>query len=65
MAADEEPKVKQWESLSPEDYKKAGESFDLLNFKYQNADPDPDEDEYEQRNETLMRLIAKNENHLQ
>ena len=64
-SADEEAKVKEWESLSPEDYKKAGESFDLSNFKYQNADPDPDEDaEYGQRNEKLMRLIAKNENHL-
>ena len=65
LAAEEEVKVGKWESLSPEDYKKAGESFDLLDFKYQDEDPDPDEDaEYAKRNDKLMQLIAKQENHL-
>ena len=63
--ADEEAKRRdQWESLTPEDYCKAGESFDLFNFKFQHADPDPEEEEeYGKRNENLLELIAKKENH--
>ncbi|CAH3027411.1 unnamed protein product, partial [Porites evermanni] len=65
MAEDEERKRRQWESLTPDQYRKAGESFDLLEFKYQNEDPDPDEDgEYGERNKKLLRLIEKKENHL-
>ena len=65
MAEDEERKRRQWESLTPDQYRKAGESFDLLEFKFQNEDPDPDEDgEYGERNRKLLRLIEKKENHL-
>ena len=42
---------------------KAGESFDLLDFKFQLADLDPEEDEeYGKRSEKLLQLIAKKEN---
>ena len=63
MADKEARRRDQWESLTPEDYCKAGESFDLLDFKFQPADPDPEEDEeYGKRNEKLLQLIAKKEN---
>ena len=65
MAEDEERKRRQWESLTPDQYRKAEESFDLVEFKFQNEDPDPDEDgEYGERNRKLLRLIEKKENHL-
>ena len=44
LAEKEAKRRDQWESLTQEDYCKAGESFDLLDFKFQPADPDPEED---------------------
>lgn len=62
--ADKEAKGRdQWEALTPEDFCKAGESFDLFDFAFQHAEPDPEEDEkYGKRNEKLLQLIAKKEN---
>lgn len=34
MIKEEEKKVKLWDSLSKEDYQQAGETFDLLEFRY-------------------------------
>ena len=60
----EEEHGKLWESLSEDDYRKAGQTFDLLNFTYVMPDPEQQDDdlEYQERNETLLRLIAKKEN---
>ena len=65
MIREEEGKVKLWDSLSEEDYRKAGETFDLLEFQYSvPASKDQDQSiEYQQRNEKLMRLMEKKENH--
>ena len=53
----------QWEGVTPEDFCKAGKSFDLFDFIYQHAGPDPEEDEeYGKRNEKLLQLITKKEN---
>ncbi|XP_068687066.1 uncharacterized protein [Montipora foliosa] len=65
MAALEASKRDQWESLTPEEYSQAGQSFDLLEFQFQDADPDPEEDvEYGKRIERLSQLLAKKENQL-
>lgn len=62
MADKEAKRRDQWETLTPEDFCKAGESFDLFDFAFQHADPDPEEDkEYGKRNEKLLQLIAKKE----
>ena len=61
---EEEGKVKLWDSLSQEDYRKAGETFDLLEFHY--SEPTEDEDqspEHQERGEKLLRLMQKKENH--
>ncbi|KAL9965925.1 hypothetical protein ACROYT_G029792 [Oculina patagonica] len=65
MIKDEEEKVTQWASLTDKDYRLAGETFDLLEFKYSMPDPEPEPDdaEYKERNEKLLHLIAKKENH--
>ncbi|XP_068697524.1 uncharacterized protein [Montipora foliosa] len=48
-----------------EDYSQAGESFDLLEFHLQEADPDPEEDmEYGKRNKRVLQELAKKENQL-
>lgn len=45
----------QWESFILEDYCKVGESFDLLDFKFQFVDSDLEEDEeYGKRNEKFL-----------
>lgn len=67
MIKEEEKKVKLWDSLSKEDYQQAGETFDLLEFRY----PEPvepaahsEEDlEYREQDEKLLHLIEKKENH--
>ena len=61
---EEERKVKLWESLTTDDYKKAGQTFDLMDFKYSEPEPDQpdDESEYLRRNEKLLRLLEKKEN---
>ena len=65
MIREKEGKVKLWDSLSEEDYRKAMETFDLLEFQYSvPASKDQDQGiEYQQRNEKLMRLMEKKENH--
>lgn len=35
----EEHKVQLWDSLSEDDYRKAGETLDLLDFKYTEPEP--------------------------
>ena len=63
MANKEAKRRDQWESLTPEEYCKAGESFDLIDFKFQPADQDPEEvEEYGKRNKKLLQLIAEKEN---
>lgn len=66
MADLEASKRDQWESLTPEEYSQAGQSFDLLEFQFQDADQDPEEDvEHGKRNERLLQqLLAKKENQL-
>ena len=50
----------QWEGVTPEDFCKAGKSFDLFDFIYQHAGPDPEEDEeYGKRNEKLFAINQK------
>ena len=67
MIKEEEKKVKRWDSLSEEDYQQAGETFDLLEFRYtEPVEPvaHSEEDlEYRERDEKLLRLIEKKENH--
>lgn len=66
MIREEEERVKLWDSLNEEDYAEAGNSFDLLEFKYTMPDPDPvdqDDKEYNERDANLLRLIEKKENH--
>ena len=62
--AKEEELVKLWEWLTEDDYQKAGQTFDLLNFTYAMPDPDQQDDntEYQERNDTLLRLMDKKEN---
>ena len=64
MIEEEERKVKLWESLTTDDYKKAGQTFDLMDFKYSELEPDQadDESEYLERNEKLLQLLEKKEN---
>ena len=66
MADLEAVKSDKWANPSaPDDYSQAGQSFDLLEFKFQDTDPDPEEDvEYLKRNERLVQLLAKKENQL-
>ena len=39
MIEEEESKVKLWESLTTDDYKKAGQTFDLMDLKYSKPEP--------------------------
>jgi len=41
MIWEEEERVKLWDSPTEEDYAEAGNTFDLLEFKYAMPDPDP------------------------
>ena len=66
MIREEEERVKLWDSLNEEDYEEAGNTFDLLGFKYTMPDPDPtdqDDQAYNERDANLLRLIEKKENH--
>lgn len=68
MAKEEEEKVKQWSTLTAEEYQEAGQSFDLFEMRYQEPDRDVEEikdEEYEKREKELERLIEKKNNHLQ
>ena len=66
MIKEEEQKVRKWDSLEEEDYRKAGETFDLLGFRY--TEPEPaakldDDAEYKERDQKLLLLLEKKENH--
>ena len=63
MIKDEEEKVMQWASFTDKDNSLVGETFDLLEFKYSMPDPEPDDAEYKERNNKLLHLTAKKENH--
>ena len=66
MIREEEERVKLWDSLTEEDYAEAGNTFDLLEFKYAMPDPDPadqDDKAYDERDANLLRLIEKKNNH--
>ena len=66
MIKEEEQKVTKWDSLKEEDYRKARETFDLLDFRY--TEPEPaakldDDAEYKERDQKLLLLLEKKENH--
>jgi len=65
MIIQEEKRIQQWESMTPEDYRTAGESFDLMDFRYaEPAEKEEDDDaEYQERAERLLRLIDKKQNY--
>ena len=61
MIIQEGKRIQQWESMTPEDYRTAGESFDLMDFRYvEPAEKEEDDDaEYQERAERLLRPIEK------
>lgn len=67
MANDEEKKVDLWNSLSDEQYREAGQSFDFFELRYEEPDPETEEmgEEYQKREEELERLLKKKNNHLE
>ena len=65
MIREEEDRVKSWDSLNEEDYAEAGNTFNLLQFKYTMPNPvttDQDDRAYNGRDENLFCLIKKKDN---